>query len=87
GSISPHYLVAADPALVLVSADHAVYARGAYRQVWQGNAMTQLQENVGRFKEELLSAEVGHTVIRINNAKTWSYECYHEGDRAYVPVL
>lgn len=76
GSIDQNYLVKMDPYLFLVSAQQAVYDRCAYATKFKRNVEQPLKTLNGRMIEDLMTREVGHIVVRINDAENWSYETY-----------
>jgi hypothetical protein len=74
GSIDAGFLRLMDPVLVLVSAEQAVYARGAYTTVFKQDVERYLKTVNGRFREALVTYDVGHIVLRITDAGHWSCE-------------
>lgn len=63
-----------DPALVLVSAEEALYARGAFSTCFKQNVEPYLKSTNARLREPLLTQEVGHIILRIQDATHWTYE-------------
>ena len=86
GSVDEEYLETIDPYLFIVSADQHVYGRGAYTQQVQRDVLPYLRNKHKRFIEDLLSFEVGHTVIRVSDSNNWNYETYKDIN-AVVPFL
>ncbi|MGD0572397.1 MAG: CBM35 domain-containing protein [Sedimentisphaerales bacterium] len=86
GSVDEDYLKAIDPYLFIVSADEHVYGRGAYTQQVQRDVLPYLRNEHKRFIEDLLSFEVGHTVIRVADCNNWNYETYKDLN-AVIPFL
>ncbi|MGA2323825.1 MAG: CBM35 domain-containing protein [Sedimentisphaerales bacterium] len=86
GSVDTDYLKTIDPYLFIVSADEHVYGRGAYTQQVQRNVLPYLKNKHKRFIEDLLSFEVGHTVIRVADGNNWNYETYKDLS-AVIPFL
>jgi beta-lactamase superfamily II metal-dependent hydrolase len=74
GSIDVSFYRAADPVLVLVSAEDAVYARGAYTTHYQEGVERYLRSRASRFRDTLLTRELGHIIVRVNDADHWTYE-------------
>ena len=73
GSLDPDFLRKVDPVLVLVSAQEAVYARGAFSQRYQQGVEAFLKAHNGRLRETLLTRELGTTVIRVFDQAHWTY--------------
>jgi hypothetical protein len=59
---------------VLVSAEQAVYARGAYTTVFKQDVEGYLKTANRRFREALLTYDVGHIILRITDAGHWTCE-------------
>jgi beta-lactamase superfamily II metal-dependent hydrolase len=74
GSLDVGFLRTLDPVLVLVSAEKAVYARGAYTTLFQQDVAGYLHTVDSRFREALLTYDVGHIVLRITDADHWTCE-------------
>ncbi len=74
GGILDEYLLAADPVLFLSSANAAVYDRDAYARVVLNEVIPAFKEHDSRFTDNLLSFEVGHTVVRVDGSKDWTDE-------------
>lgn len=74
GSVDAGFLRTMDPVLVLVSAEQAVYARGAYTTVFKQDVESYLKTANGRFREALVTYDVGHIVLRITDADRWTCE-------------
>lgn len=75
GSFSPRYLVAADPALVVISAQEAVYRRIAYTRDFK-QAVAGLRAQGGRLKDVFLTLEKGNVLIYAAGAERWGYASY-----------
>ncbi len=98
GGILKDYLVAADPYIFITSANAAVYDRDAFARVVLNETIPILEKESPRFIENLLSYEVGITVVRIDGSKDWSddktelvYETYFINNQHYeehtIPYL
>ena len=87
GSVDVDFLRKVDAALYLVSAQEAVYARGAYSQQFKGLVEPHLRAAGARFQESLLSYDVGHVLIRVQADGTWTYECHSTADPDPIPAL
>ncbi len=74
GSVDVSYLRRTDPVLFLVSADPAVYARGAYSDEFVLDVERHLRSRGSRLRETLLTPEVGHVLLRVEDADRWTYE-------------
>jgi hypothetical protein len=74
GSVDPGFLRTLDPVLVLVSAEQAVYARGAFTTIYKQDVESYLRTTNRRFRETLLTYDVGHIILRITDADHWSCE-------------
>lgn len=74
GSVDVDYLRRTDAALFLVSAEAAVYARAAYTEHFVRQVEAYLKTSNGRLRETLVTAEVGHILLRVHDADRWSYE-------------
>jgi hypothetical protein len=72
GGIESDYLIRTDPYLFLTSANSAVYDRDAFAETVLNQVIPELEQNSQRFRENLLSFEVGHTVIRVDGKKNWT---------------
>lgn len=86
GSVDEDYLKAIDPYIIIVSAEEHVYGRAAYTQQVLKNVFPHLKKEHKRFIEDLLSLEVGHAVIRVEDGSNWNYETYKDLD-AVIPFL
>lgn len=72
GGLEVPYLIMTNPQLFLVSASEAIYRSHAYvREVLQ-ETVPVLKRQSGRFQENLLTREVGHSVLRIDGDRNWS---------------
>lgn len=74
GSVDVAYLRRTDPVLFLVSADPAVYARGAYSDEFVLEVERHLRSRGARLRETLLTPEVGHVLLRVEDGARWTYE-------------
>jgi beta-lactamase superfamily II metal-dependent hydrolase len=74
GSLSVEHLLAADPQLIVVSAEEAVYQRVAYTHDFQ-QAVRQLR-SAGRLRDVCLTLERGNVVIFANDERDWGYATY-----------
>ena len=86
GPIDAGYLRAINPALVLVQAQEAIYARSAYMKSFKMDVVPYLTANGKRFIEDLPSVEAGTVVIRVNSGSDWSYETY-KGRGKETPLI
>ena len=84
GSIDVAYLRRTDPVLFLVSADPAVYARGAFTEEFGPQVESHLRARGARLQETLLTPEVGHILVRVQDATRWSYETRARGGGAFA---
>jgi len=75
GSVSPAYLVAADPQVIVVSAQEAVYERVAYTRDFMA-AVRQLRGAGGRLRDVCLTLERGNVVIFANGGEDWGHATY-----------
>ncbi|MFH1194818.1 MAG: CBM35 domain-containing protein [bacterium] len=87
GSVDVNYLRAMDPAIILLQAQQAVYARSAYMQDFKIETEKYLIENKKKYIEDLPAFEVGTTVIRINGKDDWTYETYKNSNITFIPYL
>ena len=71
----------------MVSAQEAIYARGAYEQMFRGEVEPHLRAAGSRFRETLLTHEVGNVVIRVREGGAWDYESYAPTPDLIVPAL
>jgi hypothetical protein len=74
GSVDAGFYRTMDPVLVLVSAEQAVYARGAFTTIFKRDVEGYLKAANGRFRETLVTHDVGHIVLRITDAGHWTCE-------------
>ncbi len=84
GSVDVAYLRRTDPVLFLVSADPAVYARGAFTEEFEAQVESHLRTRGARLRETLLTPEVGHILLRIHDDTRWSYETRAKGAGAFA---
>lgn len=80
GSVDVAYLRQTDAALFIVSADPAVYARGAFTEEYEPEVAAYLRRSGGRWRETLLTPEVGHVIVRVQDAEHWTYETRRGAD-------
>lgn len=84
GSIDVSYLRRTDPVLFLVTADPAVYARGAFTEEFQPMVERHLKAHGGRLRETLLTPEVGHILVRAHDGDRWSCETMPVGGGVFA---
>ena len=87
GSVDVEYLRKVNPALVLVQAQEAVYARSAYMVKYKQHVEKYLIDKNKRYIEDLPNLEVGTVVIRVNGKDDWIYETYRDSKSVIVPML
>lgn len=87
GSANTEYLRAVDPAVVLLQAEKAIYARSTYMVNFLERVVPYLKSNKKRFVDVLPALEVGTSVIRVNGKDDWTYETYRETGKVVVPFL
>lgn len=87
GSVDVDFLRQVDATLFVVSAQEAIYARGAYEQIFRGEVEPHLRAAGSRFRETLLTHEVGNVVIRVREGGAWDYESYAPTPDLIVPAL
>jgi beta-lactamase superfamily II metal-dependent hydrolase len=75
GSFSQEHLVRADPCLVVISAQEAVYERIAYTRDFK-DAVGRIREGGGRLRDVCLTLEKGNVVIFANGEADWGYSTY-----------
>jgi beta-lactamase superfamily II metal-dependent hydrolase len=85
GSVDAGFLRTMDPVLVFVSAEQAVYARGAYTTVFKQDVESYLKTANARLRETLLTHDVGHIVLRITDAGHWTCETTPTLDGIVLP--
>jgi hypothetical protein len=85
GSVDVDYLRAVNPALILIQAQEAIYARSAYMVQFKQEAEKHLIENNKRYFEALPNLEVGTVVIRVNGKHDWTYETYGKTKSVIIP--
>lgn len=73
GSVSGDYLVRADPVVVVISAQEAVYERIAYTRDFCAAAR---QMRAGRLRDVCLTLERGNVVIFANDEDDWGWASY-----------
>jgi hypothetical protein len=74
GSVDVDYLRAVNPAIVIIQAQQAVYARSAYMKRFKNEIEGYLIGNKKRYIEDLPTWEVGTVIVRVNSKADWSYE-------------
>ena len=87
GSVNPNFIIKTNPALVVVSAQQAVYARGAYADIYKEKTEKTLYSAHARLTETLLTLETGTVVVRVNNSGNWCYETYRNNKDIFLPTL
>ncbi len=87
GSSNADYMRAADPYIVLVQAEQAIYARSAYMDVFRKQTAEWLKAQHKRFIEAVPAMEIGTTVIRIDDGENWTYETYGDTLVPLIPFL
>jgi len=87
GSVDVDYSRAVNPAIVLVQAQEAIYARSAYMVNFKQEVEKYLIENQKRYIEDLPNLEVGTVVIRVNGKNDWTHETYKDTKNVIVPLL
>jgi beta-lactamase superfamily II metal-dependent hydrolase len=75
GSFSAEHLRRADPCVVVISAEEAVYQRVAYTRDFQ-EAVQSIRATGGRLRDVCLTLERGNVVIFVNNERDWGHACY-----------
>ncbi len=86
GSVDVDYLRAINPAIVLVQAQEAIYARSAYMVKFKQRVEKYLIDNHQRYIEDLPNLEVGTVVIRVNGKDDWIYETYGNMNDGIIPL-
>lgn len=81
GTVDVNFLRRTDAVLFLVSAEKGIYVRPAYTDYFLKDVAAHLKAANGRFRESLLTAEVGNTLIRVHDGEHWSYETLPVGAR------
>jgi beta-lactamase superfamily II metal-dependent hydrolase len=76
GSVNPTFIAKTNPALVVVSAQQALYARGAYMDIYKEKTEKNLFASHARLMETLFTLEVGTVVVRVQQSGEWHYETY-----------
>ncbi|MFO1477172.1 MAG: CBM35 domain-containing protein [Verrucomicrobiota bacterium] len=74
GSLDADYFRVMDPVLVLVSAERAVYARGAFTSIYKPEVESYLKTANGRLRDTLVTHDVGNIILRIHDAEHWTCE-------------
>ncbi len=85
GSVNPDFITRTNPALVVVSAQQAVYARGAYADTYKEQTEKNLYSSHARLIETLLTLETGTIVVRVDESGNWCYETYRNCQDIYLP--
>jgi len=95
GGVDADYLLATDPVLILTSANEVVYDREAFSRVVTNEVIPAFARSGSRFVDNLLSHEIGHTVIRVRDGahpdaplhvETYLHTVYNDVV-PYVPFL
>jgi beta-lactamase superfamily II metal-dependent hydrolase len=87
GSLLPDFVVKANPDIVLVQSQEAVYARSAYMDDYKNKAVKVINAKRKSPVETLLALEVGATVILVNTEKEWWYRTQYNQNTLFVPEL
>lgn len=94
GGVDDDYMIQKDPQLVLISANDAIYDRGAYTTNLLQNIIPELHSRNSRFAEAIITFETGHSVIRIDGNKDWQhddvkvpYETYSLDPDTHLPTI
>ena len=74
GSADVGFLRTLDPALVIVSADQAVHARGTFTTLFQHGVEDSLRAAGRRYQESLVTHDVGSVRLHIWGGEHWEYE-------------
>ena len=85
GSVDPVYIRITNPALVILQAQEAIYARAAYMVKYKEESEQWLNRNRAVPIETLPTLEVGTIVLRIDGAGQWGYESYRMQDELVIP--
>jgi beta-lactamase superfamily II metal-dependent hydrolase len=75
GSFSKEHLLAADPCVVVISAEEAIYQRIAYTRDFQA-AVQELRGRGGRLRDVCLTLERGNVVVFANGESDWGHATY-----------
>jgi hypothetical protein len=86
GSIDVDYVRAVNPALVIIQAQEALYARSAYMDTFKGEIEGYFIKNQKRYIEDLPTYEVGTVIVRVNSKADWTYETAKIGTER-IPFL
>jgi competence protein ComEC len=87
GSVNPVFIAKTDPVLVVVSAQQALYARGAYMDVYKEKIEKSLYASHAQLIETLFTLEAGTVVIRVKDSNDWCYETYRNNKDIFLPGL
>lgn len=75
GSMSPDYLIKADPCVIVVSAEETIYKRVAYTRDFR-EAVRRIKETRGRLRDVCLTLEKGNVVVSANDGDDWRCSSY-----------
>lgn len=67
------FLVATDPYLMIISSIRSVREEPSYRRDFLG-AVQELERKNGKLRDHVLTADVGHVLIRATGRDDWSYD-------------
>jgi sialate O-acetylesterase len=87
GSVDVRYLRAVDPAVILLQAEKAIYARSAYMVNVMAEFIGSRKEARKRPAEILPALEVGTTVVRVEGNGKWTCETYRDTPACIIPYL
>ncbi len=73
GPFSPSFLIATDPALMVISSVSDVRYESAFKRDFLG-AVNTLKKNGKRLREYVITEEVGHVILHASGANAWSYD-------------
>ena len=87
GSVSSEYILKADPDIVVVQAQEAVYARSAYMVNYRKEFLDISNSKRNEPVETLLGLETGATVISIKSGEEWKYRTHRDQHIIIAPEL
>lgn len=87
GSVLPKYILKADPDLVVVQAQEAVYARSAFMVNYKKQFLEISNSKRKEPVETLLGLETGATVISVNSGIDWTYRTHRDQHKIIAPEL
>jgi hypothetical protein len=73
GPFSPSFLIATDPALMVISSVSDVRYESAFKRDFLG-AVDTLKKNGKRLREYVITEEVGHVILHASSESSWSYD-------------